>query len=121
MLKRFTAYLLSFTTIIVLLCLQVDLSKRTEEYSARKELRSGEAGLFSLNHLPFSKFDPRSRTPHHIHRTTGNDLDTDVIFLSNREVFALFIAKNKGSFPRYHSAQIARKSKMYILHRMILI
>jgi len=121
MLKRLTAYLLSTATIFVLLCLQVDLSRRTEDFSERKELRSGETGLFSRSELPFSKFDPRSRTPHHLNRTSGNDLDADLLFHSCNEVFSLFIARNIGSFPRYHSAQIARKSKMYILHRMILI
>ena len=121
MLKRLATYFLSTAAIVVLLCLQVDMSRRTEEFSARKELRSGETGMFSRDQLPFSKFDPRSRTPHHIHRTSGNDLDLDYIYNSQTQVFSAFIVKNIGLFPRHHSAQIARKSKMFILHRMILI
>lgn len=121
MLKRLATYLLSTVAIVVLLCLQVDLSKRTEDYSARKEIRSGETGMFSRDQLPFSKFDPRSRTPQHIQRTSGDDLDLGYILFAHKQVFSAFIPKNIGSFPRHHSAQIARKSKMFILHRMILI
>jgi hypothetical protein len=121
MLKRLATYLLSTVTIVVLLCVQVDMSRRTEEFSARKELRSGETGMFSRDQLPFSKFDPRSKTPQHIQRTSGNDLDLEYLLDAQTQVFSAFIAKNLGSFPRYHSAQIARKSKMFILHRMILI
>lgn len=121
MFKRISTNILGIASIVFLLCLQVDLSKRTEEYSARKEIRSGETGLFSRDQLPFSKFDPRTRTPHHIHRTSGNDLDLEYILDAQTQVFSSFIAKNLGSFPRYHSAQIAGKSKMFILHRMILI
>lgn len=121
MLKRLATYLLSTVTIVVLLCLQVDMSRRTEEFSARKELRSGETGMISRDQLPYSKFDPRSRTPQHIQRTSGNDVDLELTVQSESKEFGVFIAKNIGSFPRYHSAQIARKSKMFILHRMILI
>lgn len=121
MLKRIATYLLSTVTIVVLLCLQVDMSRRTEEFSARKELRSGETGMFSRDQLPFSKFDPRSRTPHHIHRSSGNDLDLDLIFETQKKEFCVFRASNIGSIPRYHSTKIGWNVKTYIVNRVIRI
>ena len=121
MFKRISTYILGIASIVFLLCLQVDLSKRTEEYSVRKEIRSYETGMSSRGHVPFSKFDPRSKTAQHIHRTAGGESDVEGLFPQDSAVFSAFICECIGSFPRYHSAQIARKSKMYILHRMILI
>ncbi len=121
MFTRITAFLLSITAVLSLVSLQVDMSHGSEDYSERKEIRAYETGMSSRNHVPFSKFDPRSKTAQHIHRTAGGESDVEGLFPQDSAVFSAFICECIGSFPRYHSAQIARKSKMYILHRMILI
>ena len=121
MFTRITAFLLSIAAVLSLVYLQVDMSHGSEDYSERKEIRAYETGMSSRNHVPFSKFDPRSKTAQHIHRTAGGESDVEGLFPQDSAVFSAFICECIGSFPRYHSAQIARKSKMYILHRMILI
>jgi hypothetical protein len=121
MFTRITAYLLSIAAVLSLVCLQVDMSHGSEDYSERKEIRAYETGMSSRNNVPFSKFDPRSKTAQHIHRTAGGESDVEGLFPQHSSVFSAFICECIGSFPRYHSAQVARKEKIFILNQVFRI
>jgi hypothetical protein len=121
MLKRISTYLLSIAAVLSLVWLQVDMSRDSEDYSERKEIRAYETGMSPRDHVPFSKFDPRSKTAQHIHRTGSGESDVDGLFLQNSSVFSAFICECIGSFPRYHSAQIAWKEKIFILNQVFRI
>lgn len=83
MFTRITTYLLSIAAVLSLVCLQVDMSHGTEDYSERKEIRAYEIGMSSRSHVPFSKFDPRSKTAQHIHRTAGGESDVEGLLPQN--------------------------------------
>lgn len=121
MLKRISTYLLSIAAVLSLVWLQVDMSRDSEDYSERKEIRTYETGMSSRDHVPFSKFDPRSKTAQHIHRTGSGESDLDGLFLQNSSVFSAFLCECIGSFPRYHSAQIVRKEKIFVLNQVFRI
>jgi len=59
------------------------MSHGTEDYSERKEIRAYEIGMSSRSHVPFSKFDPRSKTAQHIHRTAGGESDVEGLLPQN--------------------------------------
>jgi hypothetical protein len=121
MFKRFSIYILSIAAVLSLVWLQVEMSRDSEDYSERKEIRAYETGMSSRDYVPFCKFDPRSKTAQHIHRTGSGESVLDDLFLPNSSVFSAFICECIGSFPRYHSAQIARKEKIFILNQVFRI